>query len=112
TNLVSELDPAVLRPGRFDRKIEMSLPGAEDRVAILKRHLEGRPIAEGVNVEKVARGLPGFSGAEIENLVNEAAIFAARRSSEYLDTEDFAKARNKIIMGLERRSFILEEDEK
>jgi ATP-dependent metalloprotease FtsH len=112
TNLVDQLDPAVKRAGRMDRRIEVGLPDQSDRAEILKVHVGWRKLDEDVDLVTVARGTPGFSGAELENLVNEAAIFAVRRKSETLNAMDFEKAKNKIIMGDERSSLVLSEDER
>lgn len=112
TNLVNNLDPAVRRAGRMDRSVEVGLPDQAGRGAILKVHVGVRTLDADVNLETVARGTPGFSGADLENVVNEAAIFAIRRKSATLSGQDFEDAKNKIIMGLERRSLVLTDEER
>lgn len=112
TNLVEQLDPAVKRAGRMDRRIEVGLPDQTGRAAILKVHVGERTLDPDVDLMTVARGTPGFSGAELENLVNEAAIFAARRTAQAVSAHDFEKAKNKIIMGEERRSLVLSDEER
>lgn len=109
TNLVDKLDPAVKRAGRMDRKVEVGLPDQKGRAAILGVHAKKHTLEDDASLEVVARGVPGFSGAELENLVNEAAIFAARRGSVAISADDFEKAKNKLIMGLERKTFVLSE---
>lgn len=110
TNLVDTLDPAVKRAGRMDRRIEVGLPDQKGRAAILAVHARKHKIAEDIDLDTVARGVRGFSGAELENLVNEAAIFAARRGSAEISEDDLEKAKNKIIMGLERRTFVMSDE--
>lgn len=112
TNRPDVLDPALLRPGRFDRRITVSNPDVKGRAAILKVHLKKVPVADGVDVETVARGTPGFSGADLANLVNEAALLAARRNKEAVDMVDFEDAKDKVIMGAERRSVVMDDQEK
>lgn len=112
TNRDDVLDPALLRPGRFDRKVNVSLPTVKGREEILKVHLRKVPVDKNVDPNVVARGTPGFSGAELENLVNEAALFAARSNKKLVDKEDFEEARDKIMMGAEHRSLAMTEDEK
>ncbi|MBY3157240.1 AAA family ATPase [Rhizobium laguerreae] len=107
TNLVDSLDPAVKRAGRMDRRIEVGLPDQKGRAAILAVHAKKHKLAEGVELDTVARGMPGFSGAELENVINESAIFAARRGSVEISDDDLDNAKNKIIMGLERRTFVM-----
>ena len=111
TNRPDVLDPALMRPGRFDRHVTLDLPDRNDRIAILKVHMKNKPIADDVDVEKVAAGTPGFSGADLKNLVNEAAITAARRNETQITTADFEEARDKVIMGTER-TLAIEPDEK
>ena len=112
TNRPDVLDPALLRPGRFDRQIVVSLPDVKGRQEILKVHVKSIPITDGVDMEKIARGTPGFSGADLANLVNEAALLAARKSKESVDTSDFEFAKDKVLMGVERRSMVLSDNEK
>jgi len=112
TNRPDVLDPALLRPGRFDRQIVVSLPDVKGRLEILKVHTKNIPIAEAVDLERIARGTPGFSGADLSNLVNEAALLAARKSKESVDMTDFEFAKDKVLMGVERRSMVLSDEEK
>ncbi len=112
TNRPDVLDPALLRPGRFDRQIVVPTPDVKGRLEILKVHTKKIPLAENVELEKIARGTPGFSGADLANLVNEAALIAARRSKERVDMDDFEFAKDKVLMGVERRSMVLSEEEK
>jgi cell division protease FtsH len=112
TNLRQNLDPAVVRPGRLDRIVDVGLPDQSGRAQILKLHAVGRPLEDGVDLAVVARGTPGFSGADLENLVNEAAVMAARRASTTVAARDFESARNKILMGVERRTLVLTEDDR
>jgi cell division protease FtsH len=112
TNRPDILDPALLRPGRFDRQVVVPLPDIRGREEILKVHMRKVPIAGDVKADIIARGTPGFSGADLANLVNEAALFAARGSKRLVDMEDFEKAKDKIMMGAERRSMVMTEDEK
>lgn len=112
TNLPDQLDQAVTRPGRLDRRVEVGLPTQNGRKAILDVHCEGRKLAEGVDLVTVARGTPGFSGADLANLVNEAAIFAARDGRGEILAADLEAAKNKVIMGLARRSLQLTEDDR
>ncbi len=111
TNRPDVLDPALLRPGRFDRHVTLDLPDRNDRIAILKVHMKNKPIAEDVDLDKIAAGTPGFSGADLKNLVNEAAILAARKNEQTISTLDFEEARDKVVMGTER-SLAIEPDEK
>jgi len=112
TNRIDVLDPAILRPGRFDRHIHVGLPTLSGRKDILAVHVKNRPLAADVDLEKIARGTPGFSGADLANLVNEAAILAARVGAAEITPEDFEEARDKVIMGLQRRSMSLDEEER
>ena len=111
TNRPDVLDPALLRPGRFDRHVMLDLPDRQDRVAILKVHAKKTPLAADVDLHKVASGTPGFSGADLKNLVNEAAILAARHDEKQVSMQDFDEAREKVIMGTER-SLVFEPEEK
>jgi len=111
TNRPDILDPALLRPGRFDRRITVDLPGAPSRVEILKVHARNKPLAASVDLEEVARSTPGFSGADLENLLNEAALLAARKHKRKIEGEDVEEARDKIILGLEREGVVLTRDE-
>ena len=112
TNRPDVLDPALLRPGRFDRQVVVSLPDIRGREQILKVHMRKVPLASNVDAHVLARGTPGFSGADLANLVNEAALFAARRSGRTVDMQDFEKAKDKIIMGAERRGLVMPEEER
>jgi len=112
TNRPDILDPALLRPGRFDRQVVVPLPDIRGREEILKVHMRKVPIAGDVKADVIARGTPGFSGADLANLVNEAALFAARSNKRLVDMEDFEKAKDKIMMGAERRSMAMSEEEK
>ena len=112
TNRPDVLDPALLRPGRFDRQVVVPLPDIRGREQILKVHLRKVPSSEKLEPGVIARGTPGFSGADLANLVNEAALFAARASKRLVDMEDLDKAKDKIMMGAERRSMVMSEDEK
>jgi cell division protease FtsH len=112
TNRPDVLDPALLRPGRFDRRIVVPRPDLNGRLGILKVHTKKTPLDTGVDLSQIARGTPGFSGADIENLVNEAALYAARRNKERLELSDFEFAKDKVLMGTERRSMIISEKEK
>ncbi len=112
TNRPDILDTALLRPGRFDRHVVVPLPDVRGREQILKVHIRKAPIAEDVKPSIIARGTPGFSGADLANLVNEAALFAARANRRTVEMQDFDKAKDKIMMGTERRSMIMSEDEK
>ena len=112
TNRPDILDPALLRPGRFDRQVVVPLPDIRGREEILKVHMRKVPIAGDVKADVIARGTPGFSGADLANLVNEAALFAARRNKRLVDQDDFEMAKDKIMMGAERRSMVMTEDEK
>ena len=112
TNRPDVLDPALLRPGRFDRRIVVPRPDVKGRLGILRVHTKRTPLAPEVDLEVVARGSPGFSGADLENLVNEAALLAARRNKERLESADFEEAKDKVLMGVERKSMIISEKEK
>lgn len=112
TNRPDVLDPALLRPGRFDRRIVVGLPDVRGREAILKVHVRKVPMAEGVQMGTIARGTPGFSGADLENLVNEAALMAARRGRDRVELSDFERAKDKVLMGAERKSVIISVEEK
>ncbi len=112
TNRPDVLDPALLRPGRFDRQVVVPLPDVRGREHILKVHMRKVPLADDVNPSIIARGTPGFSGADLANLVNEAALFAARGNKKTVSMEDFERAKDKIMMGAERKSMIMKEDEK
>jgi cell division protease FtsH len=112
TNRPDVLDPALLRPGRFDRQVVVPLPDVRGREQVLKVHMRKIPTAEDVTPSLIARGTPGFSGADLANLVNEAALFAARANKRLVDMEDLEKAKDKIMMGAERRSMVMSEDEK
>jgi len=112
TNRPDVLDPALLRPGRFDRQVVVPLPDIRGREQILKVHLRKVPGADNLKPGVIARGTPGFSGADLANLVNEAALFAARANKRLVDMDDLDKAKDKIMMGAERRSMVMSEDEK
>jgi cell division protease FtsH len=112
TNRPDVLDPALLRPGRFDRQVVVPLPDIRGREQILKVHMRKVPIAPDVDAQILARGTPGFAGADLANLVNEAALFAARGNKRLVDMDDFERAKDKIIMGAERRSAVMPEEER
>ena len=112
TNRPDVLDPALLRPGRFDRQVVVPLPDVRGREQILRVHMRRVPLAEDVKPALIARGTPGFSGADLMNLVNEAALFAARANKRIVGMEEFERAKDKIMMGAERRSMVMTEDEK
>ena len=112
TNRPDVLDPALQRPGRFDRRVVVSAPDVRGREAILKVHTRRTPMDEKVELSVIARGTPGFSGADLENLVNEAALLAARQNKKYLEMSDFEDAKDKVLMGVERRSMALTDNEK
>src|SRR5471030_2610874 len=111
TNRPDVLDPALLRPGRFDRQVMVGLPDVRGREQILRVHSRKVPTADDVNVAVIARSTPGFSGADLANIVNEAALFAARSNKRVVGMEDFEKAKDKVIMGVERRSMVMSESE-
>ena len=112
TNRPDVLDPALLRPGRFDRQVVVGLPDIRGREQILKVHMRKVPLSEDVEASKIARGTPGFSGADLANLVNEAALFAARANVRTVGMQQFELAKDKIMMGAERKSMVMSEDEK
>jgi cell division protease FtsH len=112
TNRPDVLDPALLRPGRFDRQVIVGLPDIRGREQILKVHIRKVPVADDVEPSVIARGTPGFSGADLANLVNEAALFAARSNARVVSMDEFEKAKDKIMMGSERKSMVMTEEEK
>ena len=112
TNRPDVLDPALLRPGRFDRQVYVPNPDVKGREGILKVHTKDKPLAEDVDLSIIARGTPGFSGADLANLVNEAALIAAKKGKNKIEMEDFEEAKDKIILGKERRSMIISPEEK
>jgi cell division protease FtsH len=112
TNRPDVLDPALLRPGRFDRRIVVPRPDLRGRIGILQVHTRKVPLGGGVDLELIARGTPGFSGADLEFLVNEAALIAARRDKDKVEADDFEEAKDKVLMGAERRSMFISEKEK
>jgi cell division protease FtsH len=112
TNRPDVLDPALLRPGRFDRQVVVPLPDIRGREQILSVHMRKVPIGADVKADIIARGTPGFSGADLANLVNEAALFAARRSARVVEMQDFERAKDKIMMGAERKSMVMSEEER
>ena len=112
TNRPDVLDPALLRPGRFDRRVVVSTPDVKGREAILQVHARKTPMSASVELKTIARGTPGFSGADLENLVNEAALLAARHDKKSIDMSDLEEAKDKVMMGAERRSMVLSDQEK
>jgi len=112
TNRPDVLDPALLRPGRFDRQVVVPVPDIRGRESILKVHTKKTRIADGVDLSVIARGTPGFTGADIENMVNEAALLAARRNKDKIDMSDLEDAKDKVLMGTERKSMIISDEEK
>ncbi len=112
TNRPDVLDPALLRPGRFDRQVTVSMPDIKGREAILTVHMKKSPISDDVDPLVLAKGTPGFSGADLENLVNEAALIAAKRDKDHLEMDDFEEAKDKVYMGLERKSKVQTDEEK
>ncbi len=112
TNRPDVLDPALLRPGRFDRQVVVPQPDVKGRLEILKVHTRVIPVDENVNLEQIARGTPGFSGADLANLVNEAALLAARKGKTKVENADFEAAKDKVLMGVERKSMIISDSEK
>jgi cell division protease FtsH len=112
TNRPDVLDPALLRPGRFDRQIVVPLPDLEERLPILEVHAKGKPLDPSVDLMMVARGTPGMSGADLANLVNEAALHAVRRNSATISMEDFESSRDRVLMGQERDTMVLQDDER
>ena len=112
TNRPDVLDPALLRPGRFDRQVVVPNPDVVGREKILKVHMRKTPLAEGVDARIIARGTPGFSGADLANLVNEAALLAARKGRRTVSMQEFEEAKDKVMLGSERRSMVMTDDEK
>ena len=112
TNRPDILDPALLRPGRFDRQVYVTLPDVRGREQILNVHMRKVPVGADIRADILARGTPGFSGADLANLVNEAALFAARRNGRVVEQQDFEKAKDKIMMGPERKSMVMPEEER
>ena len=112
TNRPDVLDPALLRPGRFDRQVVVPIPDIDGREKILSVHMKKVPLAPDVNPRTIARGTPGFSGADLANLVNEAALLAARRNKRLVAMQEFEDAKDKVMMGSERKSMVMTEDEK
>jgi len=112
TNRPDVLDPALLRPGRFDRQVVVPVPDLKGREGILKVHLKKKVVADDLDMTVLARGTPGFTGADIENMVNEAALMAARRGKDKVDMADFEDAKDKVLMGTERKSMIISDAEK
>jgi len=112
TNRPDVLDPALLRPGRFDRQVVVSRPDVRGRLDVLRVHTKRFPLGKDVNLEVIARGTPGFSGADLANLVNEAALLAARMDKKVVEMSDFEAAKDKVLMGVERKSMVLNEEEK
>jgi cell division protease FtsH len=112
TNRPDVLDPALLRPGRFDRQVVVPQPDVKGRLEILKVHTRNIPVDEKVSLDEIARGTPGFSGADLENLVNEAALLAARKAKSKVERTDFEAAKDKVLMGVERKSMIINDEEK
>jgi cell division protease FtsH len=112
TNRPDILDPALLRPGRFDRQVYVTLPDVRGREQILNVHIRKVPVSQDIRPDILARGTPGFSGADLANLVNEAALFAARRNGRVVEMQDFEKAKDKIMMGPERKSMVMPEEER
>jgi len=112
TNRPDVLDPALLRPGRFDRQVVVPRPDVRGRAGILKVHARKIPLADDVDFQVLAKGTPGFSGADLENMVNEAALIAARRNKDKVDSSDFEFAKDKVLMGIERKSMVISEEEK
>ncbi|MCZ7573160.1 MAG: ATP-dependent zinc metalloprotease FtsH [Ardenticatenaceae bacterium] len=111
TNRPDILDPALMRPGRFDRHVTVDLPTMHDRLEILKIHARNKPLAAGLELEWLARGTPGFSGAELENVLNEAALLAARKRKSVIEREDIEEAKDKVLMGLVRENLVLTDEE-
>jgi cell division protease FtsH len=112
TNRPDVLDPALLRPGRFDRRVVVDRPDMNGRTGILKVHTRNIPLSDDVDLSRIARGTPGFAGADLSNLVNEAALIAARRNKKKVDMVDFEYAKDKVLMGVERKTMMLTEEEK
>ena len=112
TNRPDILDPALLRPGRFDRRVTTSLPSVKDRIAILKIHAREKPIGDAVDLQEVARGTPGFSGADLANLLNEASLLSARSGKAEIGMEDINESRDKVMLGLQRKNLTINDDER
>ena len=112
TNRPDVLDPALLRPGRFDRQVVVAMPDVQEREEIIKIHMGKIPAAATVDVDKLARATPGTSGADLANMVNEAALFAIRKNKEIVEMDDFEDARDKMLMGVARKSMVIAEEEK
>jgi cell division protease FtsH len=112
TNRPDVLDPALLRPGRFDRQVTVGRPDVKGRVGILKVHTSTVPLTDEVDLKVIARGTPGFTGADLANLVNEAALLAARDDKKAVAMVDFEEAKDKVMMGVERRSMVISDKEK
>lgn len=112
TNRIDVLDPALLRPGRFDRRVIVGRPDVRGRLGILRVHTEKTPLSENVNLEVIAKGTPGFTGADLANLVNEAALLAARVNKKKIELSDFENAKDKVLMGVAKRSMVISEKEK
>ena len=112
TNRPDVLDPALLRPGRFDRQVVVDRPDIRGREGIINVHVRGKPLAEDVDLETLARGTPGLAGADLENMINEAALLAARRDRSEITMDDFEEAKDKVMMGTERRSLVISDEEK
>lgn len=112
TNRPDVLDPALLRPGRFDRQVVVAMPDVHEREEILKIHMSKIPVSDNVDIEKLARATPGTSGADLANMVNEAALFAIRKNKEIVEMDDFEDARDKILMGVARKSLVIADEEK
>jgi cell division protease FtsH len=112
TNRPDVLDPALLRPGRFDRQVVVAMPDVQERAEILKIHMSKIPVSSNVDIDKLARATPGTSGADLANMVNEAALFAIRKNKEIVEMDDFEDARDKILMGVARKSLVIADEEK
>jgi len=112
TNRPDVLDPALMRPGRFDRQVVVPVPDVRGREEILKVHTRKTPLADSIDLSIIARGTPGFTGADLENLVNEAALLAARKGKDRIEADDFEEAKDKVLMGVERKSMIISDEEK
>ena len=112
TNRPDILDPALLRPGRFDRRVVLDLPDIQGRIAVLKVHAAGKPLAHEVNLETVGKETPGFSGADLANLVNESALLAARRNKKLITMSEFEEAIDRVVAGPERKGRIINPKEK
>jgi cell division protease FtsH len=112
TNRPDILDPALLRPGRFDRRVSIDLPSLNDRIEVLKIHSRKKPLSKKVDLKEFARSVPGFSGADLENLLNEAALLTARKKKKVIGQKEMEEARDKIIMGIERENLAINEEER